>query len=249
MESFFSSTANCLVRWQDLPGSGTPLIFVHGLGCASSYEYPRIVTDPLFNKRRAILIDLPGCGYSGKPRDYSYSITDQASVVAELVRHLGLNKCFIYGHSMGGSISIEAADLITDRMEGLVLSEPNFRPGGGFFSRQICSHSEEEFINRHWQHMIENESGPWAGSLAVDAPWAVWRGAASLIAGGDWLERFIKLPVRKQLIFGAWSLPDDDVDYLDKSGVSTVILDDCGHCMSWEQPGSLSLALSNFASE
>ncbi len=86
MESFFSSTANCLVRWQDLPGNGTPMIFVHGLGCASSYEYSRIVTDPLFNKRRAILIDLPGCGYSEKPRDYSYSITDQASVVAELVQ-------------------------------------------------------------------------------------------------------------------------------------------------------------------
>jgi len=99
--------------------------------------------------------------------------------------------------------------------------------------------------------MIENESGPWAGSLAADAPWAVWRSAASLIAGGDWLERFIKLPVRKQLIFGARSLPDEDVDYLvnSGSGVSTAILDDCGHCMSWEQPGSLSLALSNFASK
>ncbi|PWV83577.1 alpha/beta hydrolase family protein [Pantoea ananatis] len=132
MESFFSSTANCIVRWQDLPGTGIPLIFVHGLGCASSYEYPRIVTDPLFNKKHAILLDLPGCGYSGKPRDYSYSISDQASVVAELVRHLGLNKCFIYGHSMGGSISIEAAGLITDRLEGLVVSEPNFRPGAVF---------------------------------------------------------------------------------------------------------------------
>lgn len=150
---------------------------------------------------------------------------------------------------MGRSISIEAAGLITDRLEGLVVSEPNFRPGGGFFSRQIYSHSEEEFINRHWHRTTENESGPWAGSLAADALWAVWRGAASLIAGGDWHEQFIKLPVRKQLICGSESLTDDNVDYLVNAGVSTVILDDCGHCMSWEQPCSLSLALSNFASE
>ncbi|EPR2301570.1 alpha/beta fold hydrolase, partial [Yersinia enterocolitica] len=48
MDSFFSSIANCHVRWQDLPGSGAPMIFVHGLGCASSYEYPRVVTEPSF---------------------------------------------------------------------------------------------------------------------------------------------------------------------------------------------------------
>ncbi|EPD8197773.1 alpha/beta fold hydrolase, partial [Yersinia enterocolitica] len=60
MDSFFSSIANCHVRWQDLPGSGAPMIFVHGLGCASSYEYPRVVTEPSFEGRKAILIDLPG---------------------------------------------------------------------------------------------------------------------------------------------------------------------------------------------
>ncbi|GAB2942250.1 hypothetical protein GCM10011328_09130 [Hafnia psychrotolerans] len=46
MNSFLSSTANCLVRWHDFPGTGAPVLFVHGLGCASSYEYPRVVTDP-----------------------------------------------------------------------------------------------------------------------------------------------------------------------------------------------------------
>lgn len=54
MESFFSSIANCRVRWLDLPGTGTPLVFVHGLGCASSYEYPRVVTDKNFTQVRSI---------------------------------------------------------------------------------------------------------------------------------------------------------------------------------------------------
>lgn len=57
MNSFYSQQAGCTVRWQDLPGHGDPVVFIHGLGCASSYEYPRVVCDPLFGARRAILID------------------------------------------------------------------------------------------------------------------------------------------------------------------------------------------------
>lgn len=40
MNSFYSQHAGCTVRWHDLPGTGDPVVFIHGLGCASSYEYP-----------------------------------------------------------------------------------------------------------------------------------------------------------------------------------------------------------------
>ncbi|MGG5836310.1 alpha/beta fold hydrolase [Huaxiibacter chinensis] len=246
MNAFFSSVAGCHVRWQSLPGSGTPLVFVHGLGCASSYEYPRVVTDAAFGGRQAILIDLPGCGYSQKPQDFSYSISDQAKVVAELVDHLNLPAFFLYGHSMGGSISIEAAEILQERLSGLVVSEPNFHPGGGFFSKKIISFPEEAFIQSAWQQMVDEETSPWAGSLAVDAPWALWRGAASLIKGNNWLERFVHLSVKKQLIFGEFSLPDDDFSYLASSDISTCILPACGHSMSWENPHALAGALSDF---
>lgn len=246
MNSFLSSTASCLVRWHDFPGTGAPVLFIHGLGCASSYEYPRVVTDPLFGGRRAILIDLPGCGYSQKPRDYSYSISDQAKVVAELVAHLGIKQCYLYGHSMGGSISIEAAGLLEEYLLGLVVSEPNFHPGGGFFSKKICSYSEDEFIECGWQQMVAQDSSPWSASLDVDSPWAVWRGAANLISGNNWKDLFIQLPIKKQLIFGEYSLPDDDFASLAGSDISTVILPTCGHCMSWENPGALAGTLSEF---
>jgi pimeloyl-ACP methyl ester carboxylesterase len=47
-------------------GSGDPVVFIHGLGCASSYEYPRVVHDPLFGARRADSYRFPGSGYSDK---------------------------------------------------------------------------------------------------------------------------------------------------------------------------------------
>ena len=43
MNSFYSQQAGCTVRWHDLPGTGDPVVFIHGLGCAASYEYPRVV--------------------------------------------------------------------------------------------------------------------------------------------------------------------------------------------------------------
>jgi pimeloyl-ACP methyl ester carboxylesterase len=246
MESFFSAVANCRVRWLDLPGTGTPLVFVHGIGCASSYEYPRVVADKNFAGRRAILIDLPGFGYSEKPKDYRYSITEQAQVVAELISHLKLEKFFLYGHSMGGSISIDAAPLLGENLCGLVVSEPNFHPGGGFFSRQICSTSEADYVSSIHHLMVSDESGPWAGSLAVAAPWAVWRGADSLIKGNNWLDIFAALRKPKALIFGAESLPDSDFEHIKTMKITTEVLPDCGHSMSWENPSALANALDAF---
>ena len=88
MQSLYSLTAGACVRWHDLPGQGIPIVFIHGLGCASSYEYPRITSDPAIRGLRTILIDLPGYGFSDKPRDFDYSITHQAEVVIEIINTL-----------------------------------------------------------------------------------------------------------------------------------------------------------------
>lgn len=249
MNAFYSQTAKCRVRWHDLPGSGDPLIFIHGLGCASSFEYPRIVTDPSFAGRRAILLDLPGCGYSEKPQAYGYTITEQADVVVELVRHIGAGRCYLYGHSMGGSVAIDVATRIGDVLAGLVVSEPNFHPGGGFFSKQICRHSEAAFVDTIYPRLVAQEQSAWAGSLAVDAPWAIWRGAASLIEGNEWFSLFTGLAIPTQLIFGEHSLPDEDFSCLEAMGVPVVILPDCGHSMSWENPSALAQTLATFCDE
>jgi hypothetical protein len=42
-----------LIRWREralvrFPGHGDPVVFIHGLGCASSYDYPGVATDPAF---------------------------------------------------------------------------------------------------------------------------------------------------------------------------------------------------------
>ncbi|MBY6289526.1 alpha/beta fold hydrolase [Enterobacter bugandensis] len=246
MNSFYSQHAGCTVRWHDLPGSGVPVVFIHGLGCASSYEYPRVVRDPKFDGRRAILIDLPGSGYSDKPEHYSYKTTEQARVVAELIDHLQLDAFWLYGHSMGGSIAIETAGLLAPRVKGLMVSEPNFHAGGGMFSRSIAAQTEHQFVAQGYNAMLRKETTAWAGCLQSNAPYAVWRSASSLVAGvePDWEAQFLSLTCPVTLIFGELSLPDDDVDNLKLKGVEVKIIPAAGHSMSWENPSALAQALA-----
>ncbi|MFP9430624.1 alpha/beta fold hydrolase [Enterobacter sp. LM3] len=247
MNSFYSQYAGCTVRWQDLPGSGEPVVFIHGLGCASSYEYPRIVCDARFGARRAILIDLPGSGYSDKPTHYGYRTSEQAQVVAELLNHLKLDTFWLYGHSMGGSIAIETAVLMQTRVRGLMVSEPNFHRGGGVFSRSIAAQTEKQFLEQGYDALLSAETTAWAGSLQSNAPCAVWRGASSLVAGvePEWAEQFLSLTCPVTLIFGALSLPDADVDALQQKGVEVKIIPAAGHSMSWENPSALAQTLAD----
>ena len=247
MQSLFSATAGACVRWHNLPGQGIPIVFIHGIGCASSYEYPRIVADPEFGRRPAILIDLPGYGFSDKPRDYDYSITHQADVVLEVLNSLKLPRYHLYGHSMGGSIAIEVAALLGERTGKLVVSEPNFHAGGGVYSRLLVEKSEAEFISQEYDQMLENHTSPWKGSAQNAAPWAMWRGAKSLIEGTSpsWMEIFLNLTCSRTLIFGEQSLPDSDFQYVSQKGIAIAIVPQAGHSMSWENPSALAIALNH----
>ncbi|MGP4878690.1 alpha/beta fold hydrolase, partial [Klebsiella pneumoniae] len=48
--------------------------------------------------------------------------------------------------SMGGSIAIEAAGLLGERVTTLLVSEPNLFAGGGEYSRRIAAQSESAFV-------------------------------------------------------------------------------------------------------
>lgn len=250
MNGFFSSLAGATVRWLDLPGRGVPVVFIHGLGCASSYDYPRVVTDPAFHGRRALLIDLPGYGYSDKPAQYSYSTSQQALVVVELLEHLQLSRCYLYGHSMGGSIAIEVAECPGDRILALLVAEPNLYAGGGMYSRAVATQPEAEFVASGYAGMLAAETSPWAGCLQNSAPWAVWRGASSLVAGvaPSWFSRFQQLTCRKALIYGELSLPAQEANDVQAEGIALLTVPDAGHSMAWENPAALADRIASFCS-
>lgn len=238
------------MRFHDLPGSGRPLVFLHGLGCASSCDYPRIAADPALSGRRMVLVDLLGAGFSDHPTDFGYSVGDHARTVAELVASMGVASVDLFGHSMGGAIAIEAAGLLGDKVRRLILGEPNLDPGGGAFSRRIAAMSETTYVERGHDDLVRAEramgNDVWAASLALSAPLAVHRGAASLLVGGTptWRERLAGLRVPRTVLFGASSLPHPDTERLPHQGVGVLVVPAAGHSMAWENPTGVAEALS-----
>lgn len=250
MREFALSRVRARLRYHDLPGGGTPLLFVHGLGCAATSDYPRVAADPALAGRRMLLVDLLGSGYSDRPAQFGYTVEDHAATLAELAAGLGLPAYDVAGHSMGGAIAIVLAASDPRRVRRLVLSEPNLDPGGGFFSRVIAGWSEAEYVaTGHADSVRDAEAAGrtvWAASMRVSAPLAVHRAALSLVRGSapSWREQLEGLALPRTVLFGAASLPDPDTERLARAGLAVGIVPDAGHAMMCENPSGFAAALA-----
>jgi pimeloyl-ACP methyl ester carboxylesterase len=98
----------------DCRGTGSPLLFVHGLTFDRSTWEPIVVQ--LTEQFTCIAVDLPGHGGSEGPPQ---ALGDVVPVVHDLLDELGIEAPVVVGHSMGGVLaSIFAAH---HRVRGLVL--------------------------------------------------------------------------------------------------------------------------------
>jgi pimeloyl-ACP methyl ester carboxylesterase len=239
------------LAYHDIPGSGAPIIFIHGLGCAGSCDYPAVASQPSLAGRRMILVDLLGSGFSDRPENFDYTIESHAGIVAKLISEICPEPIDLFGHSMGGAIAIATAARLGSRVRRIALGEPNLDPGGGTFSSQIASMSEGVYVlSGHDETAnIARADGYqiWANSLARSAAFAVHREATSLVAGCEpsWREMLYRMAMRKTVIFGARSLPSADIDRLSCHGCAVEIVADAGHSMALENPAGLAAALHN----
>ncbi|MCK4243173.1 MAG: alpha/beta hydrolase [Dehalococcoidia bacterium] len=103
-----------------LSGEGPPIILLHGF--TGSHQDWALQIPVLSNKYRVMAMDHRGHGKSeapSSPDDYSISIF--ARDVYGLLRHLGISKTCIMGHSMGGFMALELALEHPEMVTALVL--------------------------------------------------------------------------------------------------------------------------------
>lgn len=250
MKSFSVPGTDSRLRYHDLAGDGPALVFIHGLGCAASCDYPTVAATPALRGRRMLLVDLLGSGFSDRPEAFGYTIDDHARTIAALLEALELTEIDLFGHSMGGAVAITAATLLGGRLHRLVLGEPNLVPGGGFFSRRVAGMSEAEYVAKGHAALAYASLGEgndiWSASLAGSAAHAVHRAAASLVAGSDpsWRELLARLGAPRTMIVGETSLPYADAAGLAEIGVAVRIVPGAGHAMAWENPAGLGEAIA-----
>lgn len=109
-------------------GSGPPLLLLHGL-LASSHAFDSVLA-PLARAFHVVAIDLPGFGESEKPPPtrFSYSFESCAEVVADVIAALGIGRCHLLGHSLGGSVALTLAAEHPEFADHLVLVAPWVHP-------------------------------------------------------------------------------------------------------------------------
>ena len=99
-------------------GQGDTLIFHHGW--LSTLHHWDEVIPHLLHRYRCIAVDARGCGLSNEPHA-GHTMRQYADDVLSLARELGIERCTLIGHSMGGVIATYAALQAPEVVERIVL--------------------------------------------------------------------------------------------------------------------------------
>ncbi len=107
------------IAFVDLAGSGIPLVLVHGVGSSLETwgDVPRRLAA---SGRRVIAVDLIGHGESGLGNG-DFSLGANASMIRDLLDHLGVERVHLIGHSLGGGVSMQFLYQFPDRVDTLTL--------------------------------------------------------------------------------------------------------------------------------
>jgi pimeloyl-ACP methyl ester carboxylesterase len=111
------------IRLTETDGAGFPLVLLHGAGADRSIFEPQFQSQ-LAERHRLIALDLPGHGQSGDAHDpaVGYGIVGLAHCVSKVLDELGVERCAIFGWSLGGHIAIEVMHERPHLVAGLMLT-------------------------------------------------------------------------------------------------------------------------------
>ena len=119
--SWFTRVDGARIHYQEAGDEDAPpVILIHGF-ISSNLIWTNTLL-PLANAGfRVIAPDLPGYGYSDKPKDASYTIDEQAHAVKRLMDRLGIESATIVGASYGGAVAAMLALDYPERVDRLIL--------------------------------------------------------------------------------------------------------------------------------
>jgi pimeloyl-ACP methyl ester carboxylesterase len=123
LESRVAPFAGTTVHYQTGGKGEEALIFVHGWTCNADFWQAQTAAFPAL---RVIALDLPGHGQSGKPRA-DYTMDYFARSVEAVMRHAGVKRAVLVGHSMGTPVVRQFYRLYPEKTLGLVIVDGALR--------------------------------------------------------------------------------------------------------------------------
>ncbi|RDI46264.1 alpha/beta fold hydrolase [Nocardia mexicana] len=104
--AFVEVAGHRIFHRQDGPEGGRPVTLLHGYP-TSSHDWVPILPALVESGCRVTTLDFLGFGASAKPRGHDYRITEQATLVEELWKYLGIGETALVAHDYGVSVAQE----------------------------------------------------------------------------------------------------------------------------------------------
>jgi pimeloyl-ACP methyl ester carboxylesterase len=232
------------------PGAGPLLVYLHGLGCAGSRDWPPVANSPALSGRASLWVDLLGFGLSPRPETFSYDLDDQAQALLPLLAQSS-DAFALVGHSMGGTLAVLLAERLISagrHPEAVILAEPNLRAAEATSSAKAARTPLPNFL-RGWEAWQASLSSSWyRQSVALADPVAYHRSAVSLVAhSARLLPRFTGLPVeRKGYLHGSRSTGEtlETARQVAAAGVRGAVVEGSGHDFSADNPSGFAEAIA-----
>jgi pimeloyl-ACP methyl ester carboxylesterase len=99
-------------------GEGDPVVCLHGVP-VSSYLYRKVVPELANLGLRGVAFDFPGLGLAERPEGLDYSWSGLAEWTGEAIDALGIERCHLVVHDIGGPVGFEWAIGHADRAMSL----------------------------------------------------------------------------------------------------------------------------------
>lgn len=110
-----------LTNYHDV-GTGFPVLMIHGSGPGvSAWANWRLTLPALSQRRRLILPDMVGFGYTERPAGIKYGLQTWVAHAVGLLDALEVERADLIGNSFGGALSLAIAARHPDRVRRLVL--------------------------------------------------------------------------------------------------------------------------------
>jgi pimeloyl-ACP methyl ester carboxylesterase len=102
-------------------GKGSPVVLIHGNAVSGDDWNTSGVGELLLRSHRVIIFDRPGFGYSKRPRGRLWTAAQQAELLHNALRQLGVERPIVVGHSWGTIVALALAEHHQADVAGLVL--------------------------------------------------------------------------------------------------------------------------------
>ncbi|NJB86472.1 pimeloyl-ACP methyl ester carboxylesterase [Lewinella marina] len=101
-------------------GQGEPVLCLHGVP-TSSFLYRKVIDGLAERGLRGISFDLPGLGFSDRPKDFDYGFSNLARFTGKVAETLGLDRYHLVVHDVGGPVGFALAADHRDRIRSLTI--------------------------------------------------------------------------------------------------------------------------------